>query len=148
MKRIDVSLNVGVVAPLLDFLKPVLKSLESETAFPPQMAEADRELAGLWREGLIHTQVEDCHRLLGLFDATFLNTGQIVLTEENADAILRATAAVRLKLRTGALAAVSDGDLQNRSINLGALTDSERSGYAAMRLMEEIQDIVLQHLAG
>lgn len=147
MKRIEVSLNVSVLAPLLDFLKPVLKALETETAFGPEMAQADRDLDGLWREGLIHAQVEDCRRFMALFDANFLNSGQIVLTEENADAVLRATSAVRVKLRLGVLAAVSDLDLRNRTVNLGALTEPERLGYATLRLMEEIQEIVLQHLA-
>ena len=58
MKRIEVSLNVGMIAPLLDFLQPVLQALKHETALAPEMAEADRDLAGLWREGLIHTQVD------------------------------------------------------------------------------------------
>jgi hypothetical protein len=148
MKRIDVSLNVGVIAPLLDFLKPVLKALESETAFAPEMAEADRDLAGLWREGLLHTQVDDCRRFLALFDKNFLNTGQIGLTEENADAVLRATSAVRLKLRTNVLMRVPEAEIRDRAVNLGALTEAERSGYAALRLMDEIQDIILQHLVG
>jgi hypothetical protein len=146
MKRIDVTLNVGVIAPLLDFLKPVLAALEHETAFAPEMAEADRELAGLWREGLIHTQIEDCRQFMGLFDAGFLNTGQISLTEEIADPVLRATAAIRVKLRTGVLAGLSDADLRERTINLGALTEAERTGYAALLMMEQIQEIVLQHL--
>jgi hypothetical protein len=147
MKRIDVTLNVGVIAPLLDFLRPILKTLESETAFPPEMAEVDRELAGLWREGLIHTQVEDCRRFVALFDASFLNTGQITLTEEHADSLLRATSALRIKLRGGALAGLKDEQLQSREVNLGALTEEQRSGFAALCLMEEIQEIILKHLS-
>ncbi len=147
MKRVDVSLNVGVIAPLLDFLKPMLRELEHETAFAPEMAQADRELAGLWREGLIHTQVDDCRSFLALFGSEFLNSGQIGLTEENADAVLRATSAVRIKLRTDVLKAVPEGDVRSRTINLGVLSEGERSGYAALRLMDEIQDIILTHLA-
>lgn len=148
MKRIDVSLNVGVIAPLLDFLKPLLRTLETETAFAPEMAEADRDLAGLWREGLIQRQADDCRRFLALFDARFLNSGQIALTEQNADAILRATSAVRIKLRNEVLRGMAEGDLRNRSVNLGVLSEEERNGYAALRLMDELQDIILTHLTG
>jgi hypothetical protein len=148
MKRIDVTLNVGVIAPLLDFLKPVLKALEKETAFAPEMAEADRELAGLWREGLIHTQVNDCRIFMKLFDAEFLNSGKIVITEENADAVLRATSAIRIKLRVGVLAGVSDHDIRNDCVNLGAVSENERAGYAALLLMKQLQDVVLEHLTG
>jgi hypothetical protein len=146
MKRIEVSLNVGMIAPLLDFLRPVLQELEHETAFASEMAEADRELAGLWREGLIHTQVDDCRALMKLFDAEFLNSGQITLTEENADRVLRATSAIRMRLRTGALARISDDAIRSGTVNLGACEESERTAYAALALMRQIQEIVLEHL--
>ena len=38
MKRIEVSLNVGMIAPLLDFLQPVVQALHHETAFAPEEA--------------------------------------------------------------------------------------------------------------
>jgi len=146
MKRIDVSLNVGMIAPLLDFLQPVLQALRHETAFAPEMAEADRELAGLWREGLIHTQVNDLQIFMRLFDAEFLNSGQITVTEENADAVLRATAAIRIKLRATTLKGISDDDIRNRTVKVGAISEEERTAYAALSLMFQIQDVVLEHL--
>jgi hypothetical protein len=145
MKRIDVSLSVVGVVRVLDFLRPVLKALETETVFAPQMAEADRELAGVWREGLIHTQMEDCRQFLAIFDAHFLNTGQIGLTEENVDAILRTTAAVRIKVRTTILARLSDDDVQSGTFDAATLSDAEKSGVGAMRLMNQIQEVARQH---
>lgn len=146
MKRIEVSLNVAMIAPLLDFLQPVVQALQHETAFAPEMAEADRDLAGLWREGLIHTQVNDLGTFMKLFDAEFLNSGQITVTEENADAVLRATAAIRIKLRTSTLAAIADDDIRNRTVNVGAISEEERTAYAALSLMFQIQEVVLEHL--
>jgi hypothetical protein len=147
MKRIDVSLNVAGVVRLLDFLRPVLKALETEVAFAPQMAEADRELAGVWREGLIHTQVEDCRRFLALFDAAFLNTGAVAITTENADAVLRATSAIRIKVRTGILARITDAQLHEGASDGVGLTDAEKSGMAVLRLMQQLQDVARQHFA-
>jgi hypothetical protein len=81
MKRIEVTLNVNVVAPLLDLIRSVADRLKTETAFAPDKPEKDADLEGLWREGLIHTQVEDCAKLMGMFDSELLNTGQIAFTQ-------------------------------------------------------------------
>jgi hypothetical protein len=148
MKRIEVSLNVGVVAPLLDFIKPLLRTLESETAFGPDMAQADRDLEGLWREGLIQTQIEDCRRFLGLFGADFCNSGKIELTAEDADPVLRAAAAVRLKLRSSALKNLPDAALAEEKVDLAALSEGERRGFAAYIFLATLQEIVIKHLGG
>jgi hypothetical protein len=148
MKRIEISLVAGVVAPLLDFIKPVLKTLETETAFGPDMAQADRDLEGLWREGLIQTQIADCRRFLGLFGADFCNSGKIEIAEEDADPVLRAAAAVRLKLRGSVLRNLSDAALAEEKIDLAALAEDERRGFGAYIFLATLQEIVIKHLGG
>lgn len=146
MKRIEVTLNVGVVAPLLDIIQPVVEMLKSETAFAPDMPLSDVDLEGLWREGLIHTQVEDCAKLMGMFDSEFLNTGKIALTHENADAILRASAAIRLKLREGALKEMSDEMLEEGAVDIETLGPDEQGGFRAYIFLATLQEIVIKHL--
>lgn len=146
MDKIEVSLNLGAVAPVLDFLQPVLKTLESETAFAPEMAEADRDLAGVWRDGLIHSQMEDCRRLMSLFNAEFLESGRIQIDREGADPILRAAAALRLKLRETALKALSDETLQLDDLDVSTLSDQEHLGFAAYRFLVRLQEVIIQHL--
>ena len=148
MKHIEVSLNLDVVAPLLDFIKPIVARLEHETAFAPDMAEADRELAGVWREGLIHTQVEDCRLFMGLFGSEFFESGRIVLTTENADGILRAASAIRLKLRETALVDFTDAALEGGEVEFEKLGESERHGFAAYLFLATLQEIVIKHLFG
>ena len=147
MRSIEVTLNVGVVAPLLDFIKPVLQRLESETAFATDMAQADRELESVWRDGLIEAQVSDCKRLVGLFGREFLDSGRIELNEENGDSILRAAAAVRLKLRQTALRNIADEALLNEQINPEVITKDERLAFEAFLFLERIQEVILKHLA-
>ncbi len=146
MKRIEVSLNLGVVAPLLDFIKPIVARLEHETAFAPEMAGVDRELEGVWREGLIHTQVSDCRVLLGVFDADFFNSGGILLHEENADPILRAASAVRLKLRERELADVPDALLESGEVDLETLAAPARTALATYLFLATLQEIIIKHL--
>lgn len=147
MRSIEVTLNVGVVAPLLDFIKPVLVRLEGETAFAADMAEADRELESVWRDGLIHTQVSDCKTLVGLFGREFLDSGKIELNDGNADAVLRAAAAIRLKLRQTALKNVADEVLSTEKIDVDVITRDERLGFEAFLFLERIQEVILRHLA-
>lgn len=147
MRSIEVTLNVGVVAPLLDFIKPVLGRLETETAFAADMAQADRELENVWRDGLIHTQVSDCRTLVGLFGREFLDSGRIELNEENADPVLRAAAAIRLKLRQTALKNLADEVLSTEKIDVDAITRDEKLGFEAFLFLERIQEVILRHLA-
>lgn len=147
MRSIEVTLNVGVVAPLLDFIKPVLTRLESETAFAADMAQADRELENVWRDGLIHTQMSDCKTLVGLFGREFLDSGKIELNDENGDAVLRAAAAIRLKLRQTALKNLADEVLSTEKIDVDVITREEKLGFEAFLFLERIQEVILRHLA-
>ncbi|MGH8020489.1 MAG: hypothetical protein ACREIA_19825 [Opitutaceae bacterium] len=146
MKHIEVTLNLEVVAPLLDFIKPVIATLDHETAFAPEMAQADRELEGVWREGLIHTQVKDCRLLLALFGPEFFESGRIVFHQENSDAVLRAASAVRLKLRETALKTLDDAAIEGGEIELEKLSERERMGFASYLFLATLQEIIIKHL--
>jgi hypothetical protein len=147
MRSIEVTLNVGAVAPLLDFIKPIVARLETETAFAADMEEADRELESVWRDGLIHTQMSDCKCFVGLFDREFLDSGRIELNDDNADPVLRAAAAIRLKLRQSALKNIGDEVLASEDFNPDAVTKEERLGFEAFLFLERIQEVILKHLA-
>lgn len=146
MRSIEVTLNVGVVAPLLDFIQPVLARLEQETAFAADMAQADSELESVWRGGLIQTQVSDCKVLVGLFGREFLDSGRIELHDDNADPVLRAASAIRLKLRETALRNMADETLAGDGVNPDALTRDERLGFEAYLFLARIQEVILKHL--
>jgi hypothetical protein len=145
MKRIEVSLNLAAVAPLLDFIKPVLETLSAETALETDSSEEDQDLQALWRAGLIQNQVTDCEHLMLLFDAEFFETGRIALTSENADHVLRAASAVRLKLRETAIARITDAELEGGDIEPDALTETERLGFASYLFLATLQEIIIQH---
>jgi hypothetical protein len=147
MRSIEVTLNVGVVAPLLDFIRPVVARLESETAFAADMAQADSELESVWRDGLIQTQMSDCKTLVGLFGREFLDSGKIELNDENADSVLRAAAAIRLKLRQTALKNLADEVLSTEKIDVDVITRDEKLGFETFLFLERIQEVILRHLA-
>jgi hypothetical protein len=101
----------------------------------------------VWRDGLIHTQVSDCRTLVGLFGREFLDSGKIELNDGNADPVLRAAAAIRLKLRQTALKGLADEVLSTEKIDVDVITRDEKLGFEAFLFLERIQEVILRHLA-
>ncbi|HVU25055.1 MAG TPA: hypothetical protein VHE13_13090, partial [Opitutus sp.] len=108
MKRIEVKLSLPVVAPLLDVVKELADHLKERLAAPQLMPEAEEEFLEAWTSDLLESQAADVAVLLALFDEEFFADGVIALDESNAEPVVRACAAVRLRLREKFLKDVGD----------------------------------------
>jgi signal transduction histidine kinase len=148
MKRVDVRLSIPAVAPLLDLIKSVADELRTELAVPIALAEADAELAAVWREDLLESQRDDCDRLFSLFNQEFFSEGVISFDRENAEAVLRACAALRLRFRKTHLAQISDDTLEalEASSNIGDWEPAEQKAFACFMFLDELQKIILKYL--
>jgi hypothetical protein len=146
MKRIEIKLSQPVVAPLLDFIKTIADDLRGDLVIEPQFPDSDPQLQEGWREELVGAQREDSEIFMGLFDRNFFESGNIVITQENADGILRAAAAMRLKLRLNFLKEVSDEVLERGDVPFELLAPPEQQAYACYLFLATIQEIVIQHL--
>ena len=108
MKRIEVKLSLPVVAPLLDLIKATVGDLDGRLAAPQHLQDLDEELrtgvagaicwtarmttaAGFWR----------CST------ASSLRAARWAFDEDNAESVLRACAAIRLRLRDARAAETS-----------------------------------------
>lgn len=146
MKRVEIKLNLDAVAPLLDAIKTAADDLTPALAIEAQVPEADPELADAWHRELLHGQRGDLGVLLGLFNSEFFTTGVIVLDPDNAEPILRACAAVRLKLRAQHLEHLEDENLESGEIDLDALPEVEQRAFAAYVFLATLQEVIVQHL--
>lgn len=99
MKRIEVKLSLAVVAPLLDVIKEVAGGLERNLAAPLALQDLDAEFQATWVDELLEHQKTEVATLLGLFGDEFFSDGIVAFDEDNAETIVRACAAVRLRLR-------------------------------------------------
>src|SRR5471032_2495961 len=108
MKRVEVKLSLPVVAPLLDVIKSAADSLQGRLAAPLAMEDLDADFRDAWTGELLAGQNEDVRAMLALFDSEFFSTGVIGFDEENAEAIVRACSAVRLRLRAAHLMGLQD----------------------------------------
>lgn len=148
MKRVEVRLSISAVAPLLDLIKSVADDLRLHLAVPLALSDSDAELASVWSQDLLESQREDCDRLFSLFDQEFFSEGVVAFDRDNAEPVLRACAALRLRLRSTRLAQVADDTLEalEASSTMGDLDEPAQKAFACYLFLDELQKIILKYL--
>ena len=146
MKRIEVKLALPVVAPLLDVIKGMVDSLGQNLAAPLGLTDLDTEFGAAWTDELVSSQNEDLRALLGLFNDEFFADGVIAFDGDNAEQIVRATAAVRLRLREKYLKGLGDEMLESGSVELESLDEPIRKAFMCYLFLATIQELIIQHL--
>ncbi|WP_414661568.1 hypothetical protein [Horticoccus sp. 23ND18S-11] len=146
MKRIEVKLALPVVAPLLDVIKDMADSLGKNLAAPVALTDLDPEFHGAWVDELLGTQNEDVCALLALFDDEFFREGVVAFDEKNAEVILRASAAVRLRLREKYLKQLGDETLESGDVDLMSLEEGLRKAFMCYLFLATVQELIIQHL--
>ena len=146
MKRIEVKLSLPVVAPLLDVIKTAADTLHGSLAAPLGVQDIDPEFREAWTDDLLKSQNDELGTLLALFDKEFFSTGTVSFDEDNAEIIVRACAALRLRLRGTVLKTVTDEALENGDIAVEALTEAQRTAFMCYLFRATIQDLIIQHI--
>lgn len=146
MKRIEVKLSLPVVAPLLDVIKELADGLKKNLAAPVSLAGIEDDFRDAWVGELLSAQTDDVHTLLALFDDEFFTEGVVAFDEDNAEIILRACAAVRLRLREKYLKPVGDEALETGDIDIMTLEDPLRKAFMCYLFLATVQELIIQHL--
>jgi hypothetical protein len=146
MKRIEVKLALPVVAPLLDVIRELGDGLKQELVFPLALAEVDEDLRDAWKSDLLKAQTDELQALLGLFNEEFFTEGVVAFDEANAEIIVRACAAVRLRLRDRYLANLDDELLESGEVEVAQLDEPLRKAFMCYLFLATIQELIIQHL--
>jgi hypothetical protein len=146
MKRIEVKLALPVVAPLLDVIKGMADGLRDNLAAPPGHGGLDPEFDAAWAGELLESQNADVSALLAMFNDEFFADGVIAFDEDNAEQIVRATAAVRLRLREHYLKPLGDETLESGNVELERLDEPLRKAFMCYLFLATIQELIIQHL--
>ncbi len=146
MKRIEVKLSLEVVAPLLDVVKQVVDGLGVRLAAPNRLEDLDADLRTAWRDDLLRSQNEDCRRFLALFDREFFASGTIGFDEDNAESVLRACAAIRLRMRERELKALPDDAIESADPDVNQLDEPVRKAFLGYVFLATLQELIIQHL--
>ncbi len=148
MKRIEVKLALPVVAPLLDVIRELAEGLRQHLAAPLALDDLEAEYRAAWVDELLASQNEEVRTLLALFDDEFFREGVVAFDEENAEVIVRACAAVRLRLREKFLRRVGDESLETSDVDLDTLEEPLRRAFMCYLFLATIQELIIQHLDG
>ena len=146
MKRIEVRLSVTVVAPLLDVIREMVDSLSDNLAVPLKIDDLDEVMSEAWVSERQSAQNADLELLLGMFDEEFFREGAIQLDEDNADRVIRACAAVRLRLRSERLADLDESMLESGDVAMNELPESSRNVFLCYLFLATMQELIIQHL--
>ena len=146
MRRIEVKLNLQVVAPLLDLMKETVGDLTGRLAAPQQLQDVDPELRAGWRDELLQGQNDDCRKFLAMFDRDFFAGGVVGFDEANAEGVLRACSAIRLRLRDRELAGVADDALESGNLDITQLTPRLQKAFMCYVFLATLQELIIQHL--
>ena len=145
-KRIEVKLSLAVVAPLLDVIRELAAGLTTSLAAPQALSGLDQELRDSWVDELVKGQQSDVKTLLALFDEDFFLEGVVAFDETNAEAIVRACAAVRLRLRDQHLKSLGDEILESGDVEIDQLGESVKRAFMCYLFLATVQELIIQHL--
>lgn len=146
MKRIEVKLSLPVVAPLLDVIRELADTLRGTLAAPLEVTDLDEDFHAAWTSELLGAQNDEVRALLALFDDEFFSEGVVAFDAQNAETVVRACAAVRLRLREIHLKALGDEALESGQVDLNALEEPVRKAFMCYLFLATVQELIIQHL--
>ena len=146
MKRIEVRLSLEVVAPLLDAVKEVSEALQGKLAAPLDIGEVDADMRVFWRDELIGAQNGDIAQLLSLFNKEFFSNGVVAFDADNAEPVVRACAALRLRLREENLKSLPDEMLETGEVEMDQLAEPVRKFFMCYLFLATLQELIIQNL--
>lgn len=147
MKQVEIRLNISAVAPLLDVIKTAADDLRDMLAVKATFPEHDAEFNETWTQDLMAAQNSDVRELLGLFDSNFFADGAISIDSDNCDSLLRACSALRIRILTRWLSAVSAEIIEDEDAPIDLIPVEIRLPFAAFTFLDQIQKIILEHLS-
>ncbi len=146
MKRIEVKLALPVVAPLLDVIRELAEGLRTDLVAPLSLPDLDDDMRDAWRGELLTSQGSEVQALLALFNDEFFSEGVVAFDEQNAEIIVRACAAVRLRLRERYLLQLDDELLESGDVDVMTFADPLRKAFMCYLFLATIQELIIQHL--
>lgn len=147
MKTIEIKLSVDAVAPLLDLMREIADELKTTPCLRPDIVQnSAKELGDFWHNELIAGQTDDCQKFLSMFGSEFFAEGRIQITPDKSEPILRASAAIRLRLRATRLEKIGEEEIRKIQNSPDAPKEPNYKPVVAYLLLAEIQSILLRHL--
>ncbi|MGE9294648.1 MAG: hypothetical protein ACQKBW_13635 [Puniceicoccales bacterium] len=147
MPEIRIMINPIFLNHLKEVVETVSRSLWRRPAISMQLVdETDEDLREAWQSGLLLSMREDLEALSGMFVDIAGGSGHLEVKEEDAEKILRAASALRLRLRETCLQDISEEDLETGKLDFHSLSLEDQRVYGIYLFLANLQEQLVDSL--
>ncbi|MGF1449711.1 MAG: hypothetical protein ACFB20_09875 [Opitutales bacterium] len=146
MSEVSIPVSPALLAPIHDLVGSVVRSMGGDLALNETHGSGDAELDAAWESSLIEGLQDDCLHLESMLRASDDGKGQLRIPLDQGEAILRASSAVRLRLRQTLLRNVDDLVLERGEVDLQELATLEQRGYTGYVFLANLQEVIVRFL--
>jgi hypothetical protein len=146
MILIKFEIEASTLGYLRDLFEACYREMDGASFVPlPETIEDDPVLRESWLDDLRRAEGDDNRILL---EKVFCSTepGDLRLTEEEGEAVLRAGTLVRLEIQSRYLSQVPEEALENGELDLAGLDAEARKAFGLYLFLGGLQAIILQNL--
>lgn len=144
--RLEIQLARHLVVPLVEFMAPLLDPGRGDLPAAADLEGIDRDMRESWRDDLAAAHTADLAVFRDLFGEYFRETGVIEFPKASCDAIIRACSSLRLRIRSGVLAGISDEAMEEGDLDIGTMGQEAKTGFTAYVFLGSLQEILVEHL--
>jgi hypothetical protein len=146
MLEINLHVTPHLLQTVVGLIKLVVQSFQQGLAVCVEPIDEDPDLHYAWIGGLCDSLKQDIRQLFKLLNDSRFHEGTLVLDIPEAEAVLRASAAVRLKIQQTLLSSIPDHQLENGLISFESLPPEQQKGYACYLFLASLQAVILEAL--
>lgn len=144
MLEIRLQVTPHLLQTVVDLIQVVVQSFHQGLAIEVDPIEEDPDLHYAWLSGLCDGLRQDVRVLVKLMNDKRFRDGLIVVDEAEAEAVLRASSALRIKVQQTLLKNISDAQLENGMVPFEQLGPEEQKGYACFLFLASLQGVLLE----
>lgn len=146
MLEINLDVTPHLLQTVVSLIKIVVQSFQQGLAVEVEPVDDDADLHYAWISGLCDSLKQDIRHLFKLLNDSRFQEGVISLDLNEAEAVLRASAAVRIKIQQTLLDDISDHQLENGLVSFDSLPPEQQKGYACYLFLASLQAVILEAL--
>lgn len=147
MAEITITVNPVFLGHLRGIVDAASKSLQRRPAVYPSLAdEADKELLEAWESSLLASLNEDLEALTSLMEQFRSRGGELTVPDSEAEKLLRAASALRLRLRETCFKHLSENALESGAVDFRSLSLEDQRVYGAYLFLASLQEQLVDEL--
>ena len=148
MIEFSLQVDATIIEAILPEIGRAFSTAQRESAFSFVCPNPlDDDLVEAWEGGLADEARGDRGAVARLLSDPKFASGQVEVSEEDAENLLRGLTELRLTLRSTSLSKVSDQELETGGLDLEASDPSLKMGFFAYLVLAEVQERMIEFIS-